>query len=69
MGGFGFPRSGGVTLTALSAGTRRVRAPMLLFSKAPLGPEGDLNDLFAVGANGGALVSILGGMDDPEEYF
>ena len=42
---------------------------MLLFSKAPLGPEGDLNDLFAVGANGGAHVSILGGMDDPEEYF
>ena len=35
----------------------------------PRHSRGYLNDLFAVGANGGALVSILGGMDDPEEYF
>ena len=32
----------------------------------PLGSEGDLDRLFAVGRHGGAVVGILGEMDDPE---
>ena len=36
---FGLSRAGGMALTIWSAGTRRVRVPMLPFSKAPLGPR------------------------------
>ena len=39
LGRFGLPRHGGTALTTRSAGTRRVRVPMLAFSKAPLGPR------------------------------
>ena len=39
FGGLGLPRRGGTALTTRSAGTRRVRVPMLPFSKAPLGPR------------------------------
>ena len=39
LGGFGLPRRGATALTTRSAGTRRVRMPMLVFSKAPLGPR------------------------------
>lgn len=37
--GLGSPRRVGMALTPRSAGTRRVTAPMLPFSKAPLGPS------------------------------
>lgn len=33
----------------------------------PLGPERYLNGLFVVGGHRGAIVAILGGMDNPEE--
>lgn len=39
FGGFGVPRWSGAALTTLSAASQRVRAPTLLFSKAPLGPR------------------------------
>jgi hypothetical protein len=32
----------------------------------PLGPEGDLDRLFAVGGHGSATLGILGEVDDPE---
>jgi len=35
----------------------------------PLGPEGDLDRLFAVGGHRGATVGNLGEVDDPEEYL
>ena len=38
-GRFGLPRQGGTALTTRSAGTRRVRVPMLPFAKVPLGPR------------------------------
>lgn len=56
--GLGLPRHGGTALKTRSAGTRRVRVPMLLFSKAPLGPRGDLDSLFAVGGHGGAVLAF-----------
>ena len=34
--------------------------------KGTLGPQGDLDQLFAVGRHRGAVVAIPGGMDDPE---
>ena len=49
-----------------AAGTRRVKAPMLPFSKAPLGPEGDLHCLFAEGGHGGAVLAVQGDVDDAE---
>jgi len=66
LGGFGCPRGAGAVLTTSLADTRRVRAPRLPFTKAPLGPEGDLDGLFAVGGHRGATVGNLGGMNDPE---
>ena len=38
-GGSGLPPRGGIAFTTRSAGTRRVRVPMLPFSKVPLGPR------------------------------
>jgi hypothetical protein len=35
----------------------------------PLGPEGDLDGLFAVSGDSGATLSTLGEMDDPEIYL
>ena len=35
----------------------------------PLGPEGDLDRLFAVGGHGGARVANLGEVDDSEPYL
>jgi len=49
-----------------SAATRRVRVPMLPFSKAPFGPQGDLDGLFAVGSHMGAVRAIRGHVDDAE---
>ena len=39
---------------------------MFPFSKAPLGPKGDFDRLFAVSGHRGAFVTFLGEMDDPE---
>jgi hypothetical protein len=66
LGGLGLPRRGGTAFTTWSAGTRRVRVPMLPFSKAPLGPQGDLDGLFAVGGHGGAVVAFQGAVYDTE---
>jgi hypothetical protein len=40
LGGFGCPRGAGAVLTTSLADTRRVRAPRLPFTKAPLGRRG-----------------------------
>ena len=49
-----------------SAATQLVRVPTLPFSKAPLGPKGDFDRLFAVGARRGAVGAVHGDVDDAE---
>jgi hypothetical protein len=39
---------------------------MFPFSKAPLGPKGDFDRLFAVSGHRGATLGILGEVDNPE---
>ena len=43
-----------------------VRNSCVAVLKGTLGPQGDLDQLFAVGRHRGATVGILGEMDDPE---
>ncbi len=52
--------------TIWAAGTRRVRRPTLAFSKTPLGPEGNLDRLFAVRGHGRAVRAVHGDVDDAE---
>jgi len=49
--------------TTRLGGARSFRAPMLPFSNAPLGPEGDLDHLFAVGDRWGTTLAKLGGVN------
>jgi hypothetical protein len=44
--------------------TSRQAADVTVFER-PLGPQDDHDHLFAVGRNGGAVVAILGKMNDP----
>ena len=67
LGGLRFPRGGTTAVTTWSGGTRRLRAPMLPFSNAPLGPQSGFDGLLAAVAHWGAVVATLGGMDDPEK--
>ena len=65
----GLPRRGGMALTNRSAATRRVRVPTLPFSNAPLGPKGDFDRLFAVGARRVAVGIVHSPVDDAEPDF
>ena len=71
-GGLGFSGRFGVASAGRDSAYHPVRgrpapqgADVAVFER-PLGPEGDLDRLFAVGGHGGATVAILGEMDDPE---
>jgi hypothetical protein len=46
-----------------------VRNSSVVVLEGPLGPEGDLDGLFAVGGHGGATVASLGEVDNPEIYL
>lgn len=52
--------------TSRSAGTRRIRVPMLPFSKAPFGPRAISTVCFAVGGPGRAIAGLQGDVDDAE---
>jgi len=60
--GLGLSPWGAMPTTRLG-GARSFRAPMLPFSNAPLGPEGDLDHLFAVGDRWGTTLAKLGGVN------
>jgi hypothetical protein len=42
------------------------QALMLPFSKAPLGPKGNIDRLFPISRQGAAVVALLGDVDDPD---
>jgi hypothetical protein len=68
-GGFGVAPGARERVYELSiAHLARQGADVAVF-KRPLGPEGDLDRLFAVGCHGGATLSNFCEVDDPEIYL
>lgn len=66
FGGLGFPRGGGMAGDHLVGGHPARQAAHVAVFEGPLGPQGDLDRLFAVGGHGRAVRAVHGDMDDAE---